>query len=282
MKNTTSTVPFNLDTAFENTIIHQLSTLKPAGTQLLLEPRIDYIELIKLTLFDLTLKQVLIIKKTLKRLHPRDPYLREYIIVETGKNFAKYSPNGFETYFTERIDEDTYFQLKVYLREITKEITSQYKYKREIIKDLKLTSHFKNGFFSAIFSSVTTNQKGKKLKVTIADYLQMVDNNIVNLIENKPKEALEVILFLKGNIFLLKNVTFELLEKLKLASINTSPENKDAIDDWLWFDFITSTDISISDLFSDISDMFDSFDDYFSVDSSGDWDSGADFDMDPF
>ncbi|WP_299764931.1 hypothetical protein [uncultured Dokdonia sp.] len=279
MKNTHSIVSFNFNTKFDDTVINQLSKLKPAGTQLLLDTKTDLIELLKLTLFDLSLKQVLIIKKVLKRAHARDPHLREYVIVETGKNFATYNPNGFETYFTERIDEDTYFQLKVYIREIYKEITSEYKYKKEIIKDLKLNDHFKNGFISFIFSSISTNQKGEKLKNNIAEYLHLVDENIANLIENNPNEALELVIFLKGNIFLLKNLKFELLEKLKTASITSKSNNTEFIDDWFWIDFMTGSDISFSDLLSDISEMFDSIDDYFSIDSGGDWDVDVDIDF---
>ncbi|GGG10777.1 hypothetical protein GCM10011344_09360 [Dokdonia pacifica] len=279
MKNTNSIVFFNFNTKLDDAVINQLSKLKPAGTQLLLDTKANLIELLKLTLFDLTLKQVLIIKKVLKRAHARDPHLREYVIVETGKNFATYSPSGFENYFTKRIDEDTYFQLKVYIREIYKEITSEYKYKKEIIKDLKLNDYFKNSFFSIIFSIVSTNKKGKKLKLDITEHLLEVDKNIGYLIENKPDDALKLIVFLKGNIFLLKNLKFELLEKLKVTSMSSTENHKELVDDWFWIDFMTDPDLSFSDLLSDISEMFDSIDDYFSIDSGADWDVDVDIDF---
>lgn len=279
MKNTHSIVSIHFNSTFEEATINQLSKLKPAGTQLLLDTKIDLIELLKLTLFDLSLKQVLIIKKVLKRAHARDPHLREYVIVETGKNYAIYNPSGFETYFTKRIDEDTYFQLKVYIREIYKEITSEYKYKKEIIKDLKLNDHFKNGFIPFIFSSIYTNQKGEKLKLDITEYLLEVDKNIGYLIENKPDDALKLIVFLKGNIFLLKNLKFELLEKLKVTSISSTGDHNEFLNDWFWIDFMTGSDMSFSDLLSDIPEMFDSIDDYFSVDSGADWDVDVDIDF---
>lgn len=255
---------------FENTNVYALSELKPAGIKLILEPNTDLIELLKLTLFDLILKKVLAIKKTKKKSHSRDPYLREYIIVETGKNFEKYIPNNFEKYFTTRIDKDSYFQLKSYIKVIFNEIPFEYKYKKEIIRDLKINNLFKSNLILSIFSWLKNNSKGKKLKSDITEYLNEVDRNIGHLIENEPEKALELILFLQGNIFLLKNLKFELLENLKL--ISTVRENNENYDDWYWIDFMYDTD-----LISDISEMFDSVDDYFDSSDGNDWSGDYDF-----
>ncbi len=281
MSNINKIIKFSPNSKFADLNVYRLSELKPAGTKLILEPKTELIELLKLTLFDLTLKQVLIIKKSLKRSHPRDPHLREYVIVETGKNYSKYKPNNFEKYFTERIDEDSYFQLKAYLRAIFKEIPSEYKHKKEIIRDLKINDLFNSDLISSIFSWLKTNPKGNKLKQDIAEYLNQVDENIDNLIENEPDNALELILFLQGNIFLLKNLKFELLENLKLIStVRSNNSDDEYYDDWFWTDFMYDSDLSISDLMSDISEMFDSVDDYFDFDSGGDWDGDYDFDFD--
>ncbi|WP_440122300.1 hypothetical protein [Tenacibaculum sp. Ill] len=213
----------------------------------------------------------------LKKSHPRDPYLRKYTVVETGKNYSTYNPNNFEKYFTERIDEDSYFQLRSYLRVIFKEIPPEYKYKKEIIHDLKIDNLFKNNLILSAFSWFRTNQKGNKLKIDITEYLNKVDDNIGDLIDKEPNKALELILFLQGNIFLLKNLNFELLEKLKLTSTAYS-NNNEYYDDWFGINFIYDSDLSISDLFSDISEMFDSIDDYFNFGSGGSWDADYDFD----
>ncbi|WP_378183835.1 hypothetical protein [Aquimarina sp. SS2-1] len=278
LKNNSKIIKFSSKSKFEDSNVYRLSELKPAGTKLILEPKTELIELLKLTLFDLTLKQVLIIKKTLKKSHSRDPHLREYILVETGKNFSKYTPNKFEQYFTKRIDEDSYFQLKTYLREIFKEIPSEHKYKKEIIHNLKINDLFKNNLISSVFSWFKTNPKGNKLKKDITEYLNEVDRNIENLIENEPDKALELILFLQGNIFLLTKLKFELLEKLKLISTVRSSNDDKYYDDWFWIDFMHDSDLSISDLISEISEVFDSIDDYFDFDSGEDWDADFDFD----
>ena len=278
MKNPPKIIKFNSGSKFKESNIYLLSELKPAGTKLILEPKTELIELLKLTLFDLLLKQVLVIKKILKKSHPRDPHLREYTVVETGKNYSTYKPNSFEKHFTEKIDEDSYFQLRSYLRIIFKEIPSEYKYKKEIIHDLKIDDLFKNNLVLNTFSWLKTSQKGNELKTDITEYLNKIDESIGDLIDKEPNKALELILFLQGNIFLLKNLNFELLEKLKLTS-NVSSSNNEYYDDyWFGIDFIYDSDLSISDLFSDISEIFDSIDDYFDIGSGGSWDADCDFD----
>ncbi|MFK7814667.1 MAG: hypothetical protein AB8B59_19380 [Maribacter sp.] len=280
MKNNNKIIKFGFNSKFEDSNISRLSRIKPAGTKLILEPKTDLIELLKLTLFDLTLKQVLIIKKVLKKSHPKDTRLREYTIVKTGKNFEKYQPDIFEEYFTKRIDKNSYFQLKVYLRAICEEIPTESQYKFEIIRSLKIKDLFKRDFFSIVFTMFKTNSNGKKLKSDITVYLDEVERNVLNLIENEPEKALELVLFLQGNIFLLKNLKFKFQEIQKLGSAIRRTTDNEYFDDWYWTDFMFDFDLSISEMFSDISEILDSIDDYFDFDSTGDWDGDFDFDSD--
>jgi hypothetical protein len=261
--NSTEILKISLNSKFENSNIYLLSELKPAGVKLILEPNVGLIEILKVTLFDLALKQVLVVKKEYKKLHPREPFLREYTIVETGKNFAKYNPNEFEKYFTDRIDENSYFQLKSYLRAIFKDITSTYNFKKEIIRDLKINNLFDINFISNIFSWLKTNSEGNIIKKDIKEYLKNVDEKIGELIENEPDKALELIIFLQGNIFLLKNLKFEFLEKIKATTTAESNLNQEFYNDLFWYEFMNDSDLSISELFNDMSEMFDSANDYF-------------------
>ena len=166
------------------------------------------------------------------------------------------------------------------MRAIFKEIPSEYKHKKDIVHDLNINDLFKSDLVSSIFSLLKTNPKGNVLKKDISVYLNEVDENIGYLIENEPNKALELILFLQGNIFLLKNLKLELLEKLKLISTVRWHNNDEYYDDWFWIDFMYDSALSISDLMVDISEMFDSIDDYFDFDSGGDWDGDYDFDFD--
>ena len=266
---------FSTNSNFKDSNVHRLSELKVAATKLILNTRTELIELLKLTLFDLTLKQVLIIKKSLRKSHPRDKYLREYIVVETGKNYSKYKPDNFEKYFTDRIDEESYFQLKPYLRAIFKEIPSNKEYKNEIIEDHKINDLFKNDLISNIFSRFKLSKKGHLLRNDISNYLNEIDGIIGNLINHEHEKALELLRFLQGNIFLLDNLRFELLENLKVIS-KAHQNNNDEYEDWFWLDFMYNDDLSISD----ISEIFDSVEDYFDFSGGADWSGDYDFDFD--
>ena len=240
------TIKFDSKLTFENSNIYRLSELKPAGVKLILNPKISLLELLKLTLIDLILKKVLVIRKVLKKPHPRDPYLTEYTIVETAENFENYNPNDYEKYFTKRINKYTYFQLRVFLREIIEEIQTESKYKNEIIRDLKIQDLFKRDFFSVSFSIFSTNQKGNKLKIEISEYLEEVDRNIENLIDREPEKALNSVMIPQGNIIPLINLKFQLIEKLKLVSKVRATKNKDYFDDWVGLDFMRDIDFSLN------------------------------------
>ena len=99
---------------------------------------------------------------------------------------------------------------------------------------------------SVSFSIFKTNQKGNKLKIEINKYLEEVDRNIENLIEHKPEKALKSMMFLQGNIFLLKNSKFELIEKLKQVSTAHTTKDNDYSHDWDWFDVMCEFDFSLN------------------------------------
>lgn len=279
LKNSKTIIPFNPQSKFDDATIHHLSVLKPAGTRLILEPKTDLVELIKLTLFDLALKQVLIIKKILRRSHQRDPHLREYVIVETGKNFKKYRPSRFENYFVAQLGENGHLQLRLYLKRIYKEIPSAYKHKIEIIESLSIRHLFNDSLLQSVFSMLRTNRKGKELKTALKHYLNEVDQDIGQLITDEPKKALELILFLQGNIFLLKNLKFDLIERLK-PMWKTRTKSDDENGDWFWIEMLYDPDVNISDMFNEVIEFYEGFDDYFSFDSEGNWDTGFDGDID--
>lgn len=163
----------------------------------------------------------------------------------------------------------SYFQLRIYLKAIYKEIPSEYKYKKEIISNLEIKDLFNGGLLSYIFSWVKRTPKGDTLKTDITSYLNEVDKNIRHLVDNEPKKALELLLFLQGNIFLLNNLKLDFIEKLKGIKMIPNSSNENSMDDYWYLDILTP----------DIFDIFDSVSDYFDTDISGDWISDFDGDI---
>jgi len=213
-----------------NPMLEKLAKFKPAQIELLINTRkSDLKTLLKLTFFDLLFKQVLIVKKKYLQSRPSAP-VREVLIVETGDRFSEYkNRNDFESYFLNRIDEETYHYLIPYLRGIYKVIPSENHFKRHILDD-DLTSYIKNDFFLKLFGSIRLNHIGKDLSINFKNCLKEVDANILDLIGNHPKKAITVINKLKGNIFLLENLNFELFETLKITFPKQENNDLDHID----------------------------------------------------
>lgn len=272
--------PISKTIDFNDINLSILGKLKPAATKLIIDAdSVEIIELIKLTLFDLILKKVLIFKKEFRRLNPNDKYEREYLIIETGKNFKKYKPDAFELYFIDKIDENSYFHLKSYIKEIVNEIDSNFSFKKKIIKGSKITSLFKDEALLNIFKILKISKKGQKIKTNIHTFLKEVDKNIGYLINHEPDNALDIVLFLKGNIFLLENIEFELWEKIKTVYKTKMETDDDFYDEWFLLDMSFDNDFSISNLFSEDSEFFDDLTDSFNYGDDADWDS-SDFDFD--
>ncbi|WP_299892297.1 hypothetical protein [uncultured Lacinutrix sp.] len=264
----------------ENTKISILSRIKPAATKLILESEsTDLLELIKLTLFDLILKKVLVLKKEFKKLHPKDHYSREYLIIETGRNFKKYNHDKFELLFVGRIEENSYFHLISYIREIHRDIKSEYSFKKEIIQDSNISNLFKITGLSSLFKIINLNSKGNNLKNTIKPFLDNLNKNITHLFEKEPEKILDLILFLKGNIFLLTNLKFDLWDKIsELYKIKMASDD-DFYDNWFLTDLCFDTDFSISELFNVDGNFFDSYSNNYDFDDYSHWDA-SDFDFD--
>ncbi|MEP2936472.1 MAG: hypothetical protein ABJM06_11305 [Gilvibacter sp.] len=258
--------------------LFMLSDLKPAGTQLLLSPnKTDQIDLLKLTLFDLALKQVVVIKRKSKRMHPNDPYEREFIVIESGKNYTKYVPSRYECYILDHIDNESYFYFKQLLQEIIDAFPSEYVLKKHIVKDLALPEFFSINFFFRLTNLMRINRSGQSLRADLKGFLDSFDASLADLIEHDPKEAVEVLTLLQGNIFFLKNLKFELIEKLKVTKINTVSSSR--FDDWIWADFLLDSELLYSDLLFEVNDIFEELDTSFDFDTLGDWDIDVDFDF---
>jgi len=275
-------IPFNTKHYFNNTNLIRLSNLKPASTKLILDSKVDLIELLKLTLQDLLLKKVLIINRETRRAHRNDLYAREYANIETGKNFKHYKADSFEKYFTDIIDEESYYPIKSYIKKIYKNIPSDYKYAKSIITDSKTNDLFKSHSILSVFRINSLNTSGNELQLEFINFINIIDEHISDLIENDSEKALELIIFLKGNIFLLNNISFEVFDKLKIDKAVVLKENYSS-DDWIWFDTFLLDDFNdINDSIFDFSEMFDSFDDCFDFNDSSNWDSydsGSDSDF---
>ena len=217
-----------------------LENIKPSATKLLLDGAgIDVLDVIKFTFFDLIIKQVLSVKKELRRSHPRDPNLREYSIVETGVKFSGYEADPFESYFVRIIDENSFYHLLGYLKKVYNDLPSNYSCYRYVIKGSKVQQKFHHNLITMIFRWTFLNRRGKRFRKVVRAYLKEIDDTILELLDNEPEKALQLIRSLKGNIFLLKTIKFELFEKLKALSkaVEGNSNTDDDMYDGIFIDY---------------------------------------------
>jgi hypothetical protein len=236
---------------FDTKAINYLAVLKPAATSILLAPtKVDLKDIIRYTVMDLALKKVISIQHKEILLHPSDPYKRARTIVETDINFATYRKSIYETYFSGIIDEESYFHLHPYLFRIYTELPLDNKVKKSILKEHKISNLFSLSFTFDSFSIFRLNKNGEKIRREIQRYFVTIEQNLEQIIEDSPEQALHLVSFLKGNFFLLKNIPVEVLEKLNALIQLHKKERKD---EYLnLFDIFEFSDIFFSGISEEI------------------------------
>ncbi|MCH2196072.1 hypothetical protein [Kordia sp.] len=265
-----------------------LSILTPAETELILENRTaSFKDLMKLTFMDLLLKKVIKIVEVEKQSHPRNDS-RVYTYIEKGKNFANCKPNPHESIYTTPFEEEDDIQILFHhFVKIGYEATGKsIGYKKKVKKTGNLDAFLKSSFFLNLFGMIRLNKQGEKTKKEISNYLKEVDSKINHLLENDKEKALEILLTIGGNIFLLKNLNFELLKNIdkQLLAQKRSESNSESDDYGYWnlhMDFYEHNDLFSDDFDNGTSfqsyldDTLDSFDTQFDASGCSVFDSGC-------
>ena len=242
---------FNLNNSPKPIPLGLLASLKPAAVKLILDCNaITISEIIKLTLLDLSFRKVIKIKEDFKSLHPSNSE-RAYTIVETGTEFKNYKPDNFETYFLADLKTDTYFHLKVYLKKVFETLPATYDFYRQIIIDTQTKNYFNQGILFKAFQLIKLNIKGRLAQQKISNNIDNLNHIIANIIKEEPDEAFKLLRVLKGNIFLLNSLNFEIFDRLDLEIPSDKLFNSE-------FDLVLDF-LYLSDKKYVISDLYDLF-----------------------
>ena len=241
----------------------EFKTFSPAETKLLLEcGKAELKELMKLTFMDLILKKVLKIVDVDKRLHPRDE-VRTYTYVETDENFKKYTPKNHELAFMNAFIKENDIQIlfKNLIKSAYVSAGGSKSYRKTIRRNKHLKHYFKESTFVNIFGLIRLTPEGEKKQKDIIAYLEKTDKEISNYVRADQEKALEVVMCMGGNIFLLKNLELPLLKKIDKELIKqkkaTISNTYDTTDGWFFYE----------GFFGDNSLFDDEFDEAYSFDS---------------
>ncbi|GAB1855335.1 hypothetical protein MHTCC0001_01680 [Flavobacteriaceae bacterium MHTCC 0001] len=261
-----------------------LSKTTPAETLLIKDCNSAKLkDLMKLTFMDLLLKKVIKIIEVDKKAHSRDKYIRTYTYLIAGKNFKIYKPKKHELIYLSPFEKNESIQilLKHFIKMAYDFSNGSWSYKKSIRGSKEINLYFKDSFLSNLFRQVQLTNNGDNVKNQISNYLNDIDKEIVHLLHNDKEKALELLLNIGGNIFLLKNLDFQLLKEIDKNLINQKRTGNTFVDDsdsdigvWSYMDFFED-DFEFDSCFDSFDSAMDSFDSEFDASGCSSYDSGC-------
>lgn len=204
-----------------------LSQLSPAETLFLTDEKAPLKELLKITLLDLILKKVL---KTIEV--TRTPSLVEgtlvYTYITAGPNFKTHSFKKHEEFFTSTFVGDEEYE--VLFRNMVK-IGYQKARKRSLfVNQLFQTSMlercYSQNLFQEIFNLYSITSYGKDIKRKVEKEINALDQQFSTPTEIDHPKAIELIGVIGANLFLLKNIDYDLLNQID-SDLTTEMKKKD-------------------------------------------------------
>lgn len=229
--------------------MEQLSYLSPAETLLVLQDKNASInELLKVTFIDLLLKRVLRTFEVQRQPSSRDA-IRSYKYVEIGENFLNYQPLPHEEIFLTPFQKSE--SVQILFRHIVKMGYQNAKSESRIHNVLRqspnLAGCFGRNMIQSIFGGFSITAAGQVLRNKIEDEISQLEKQLPPLILNNQQKALDILKVIKGNIFLLTNIEFDILNQIDkelLAEINKRDGNNyvGGCSGCTWFSFENYSD----------------------------------------
>lgn len=208
-----------------------LSELTPAEVYILTKENVTHKELLKITFIDLILKQVLKTFEVQRQPHFRHK-IRIYKYVGIGQNFKNYKSKNHEKFFLSTYENDN--SIEMLFRNLVKVSYQKSKnlsyFKNELIKTPTLKKCFSQNIFQTIFNRYSLTKYGKELKQKVKKEIQNLNSEVasINTIENQ--KAIELIKLIGGNIFLLENINYDLLDQID-SDLANEMKRKEIISD---------------------------------------------------
>ncbi|MBC7749960.1 MAG: hypothetical protein H7Z76_15540 [Methylotenera sp.] len=206
----------------------QLSKLSPAETLVLLQDTNARLkELLKVTFMDLLLKQVVRTIEVQKQSR-RSDIIRVYKYVIIGQNFSNYQPLPHENVFLAPFFKSK--NVQILFRHIVKmgyqNSNSESSFQRILSKSPNLQFCFKRNIYNAIFGGFNVEVKGIELRNIVQGEIAQLEKELPQYIANEPEKALHILKVIKGNIFILSNIEFDLLKQIDKELLNEMNKEK--------------------------------------------------------
>jgi hypothetical protein len=194
-----------------------LSDLTPAETLLLTEgKRVPLKDLLKVTLMDLLLKQILKTVEVPNGSNEATSVSNTYVV--SGNNFSFSKSLSHERVFLSPFLKDKQVEILFSnLVKISYQKAGPEKAYNKLIRDSAgLTGCFTSGL-SKLFNPFELNDYGRKIATELRGQLNQLSDTLPQLMENNPDKALEVLKHIKGNVFLVKGIDFKRMSEIENA-----------------------------------------------------------------
>ena len=193
-----------------------LSQLTPAETLIILKDKDTRLkEVLKVTLMDLLLKQVLKIEEVYKHTGGTNEQ-RLYEYVEIGKNFRFYNSLPHENVFLEIFQKNEDFRyLFRHVVKVGYENAKSYNYFHKLIrKSRNISDCFNENFIFNLIGFSFKSSKHEQLRRELQKEIDQLELDLPSIIQNDKEKALEILKEIKGNIFLISTIEFDLLKQI--------------------------------------------------------------------
>jgi hypothetical protein len=194
-----------------------LSKLTPAETLMVWKGNEATLkDMLKYTLMDLLLKQILTIEDVERQPSKRDP-VRVYKYIGIGKNFNNYKHLPHEVVFLSAYQKNS--RIRILFRNCVKmgyeNASSEHAFCKILVSSPELNDALTKSLIRKLFGGgFTYTSTGIQLKMQVEKQIQELEKTLPAQINNDKQKALATLKQIGGNIFLLKGLEFALLKEI--------------------------------------------------------------------
>jgi hypothetical protein len=194
-----------------------LSKLTPAETLMVWKGNEATLkDMLKYTMMDLFLKQILMIEDVERQPSKRDP-VRVYKYVSIGRNFTSYKHLPHEVVFLSAYQKNS--GIRILFRNCVKmgyeNAFSESAFCKTIVSSQQLKDSFTRSFMQKLFSGgFSYTNRGVQLKTLVETQIQELEKTLPAQINTDKQKALAILKQIGGNVFLLKGLEFALLKEI--------------------------------------------------------------------
>ncbi|WP_254157523.1 hypothetical protein [Chryseosolibacter indicus] len=172
-------------------------------------------DLLKYTLMDLLLKQVLITETITRKPSRKEPE-RSYKYIKIGANFSDYAHKPHELVYLSMFKNNSY--RSILFRNLIKIGYENAKGEKQYHNKIKLSHTVCDAFSSSllriVFGGVSYSNQGKVLKRKVEIELEEVEKKLANYTVNNKYEARKILQLIAGNIFLIPGYEVALSQEI--------------------------------------------------------------------